>query len=438
MKSFAHGIHPSDHKETAVHAIRRFPFPASVTLPLNQHIGAPAKALVTPGMRVRRGQKVAEATGFVSVPYHAPVTGVVRVVGQVIGSHGRWTHGLIIETEPGDSQQVEVWQGPAVLETPQDVLLAVRETGMVGLGGAGFPTHVKYTVPAEKPIHTLIINGAECEPYLTCDHRAMLEWSADLFRGIGYLLKLFPGARVMIGVEANKSDAVKHLRSQVPEDMSVDVRAIKVKYPQGAEKMLIHALLGVDLPPGKLPLDLGVVVSNVATVAQLGNLLPQGGGLIERLVTVAGPGVEDPGNYLVPVGTSLRFVLETVGLKPDAKRVVLGGPMMGRSVANLDIPIAKGTSGVVVLTEADDDATIEPEQPCIRCGYCLQACPMFLNPQRLGQLAKLGQYQRMEQEQFLKSCFECGSCTYVCPARIPLVQRFRVAKAQLRRSGGKP
>jgi electron transport complex protein RnfC len=342
---------------------------------------------------------------------------------------------VYLEPFPGSTQEVSDGK-PCPVDAPvEEILTAIQEAGVVGLGGAAFPTHVKLKVPEGRTIDTLILNGAECEPFLTTDHRVMLEQRDDIFTGIRYLRRITGAGRVIIGVEANKPDAAEHLRAGVPADLPVEVEVLSVKYPQGAEKMLITALLGREVPSGGLPAAVGALVVNVATAAEIGRLLPLGRGIQERIVTVTGPAVARKGNYRIPIGTPLRFVLETVGVGPGVLRVFLGGPMMGQAASSLDIAITKGVSGVVAFDDGLAQGADQTVYPCIRCGYCLEACPMFLNPSALGLLAKNEEYERMASEQHLMDCFECGSCSFVCPAHIPLVQQFRVAKAMVRKRG---
>jgi len=261
----------------------------------------------------------------------------------------------------------------------------------------------------------------------------MLEQREDLFSGIRYVLEVSGAERAIVAVEANKPDAAEHLRAGLPDDLPASVQVLRVKYPQGAEKMLIEALLGRQVPSGKLPFHVHALVVNVATTAEIGRLLPRGRGIQERVVTVTGPAVEHKGNYLVPIGTPLRFLLEQVGVEADVNRVMLGGPMMGTAASSLDVPITKGTSGVVAFTDTEAERTHRGVHPCIRCGYCVDACPMFLDPSRLGSLARNEEYERMTEELHLMDCFECGCCSFVCPSHIPLTQLFRVAKAAVRR-----
>jgi electron transport complex protein RnfC len=436
-KTFAHGVHPPEAKgDTSALPIRAFAFAPSVTVPLSQHIGRPAVAIVRPGQEVVRGQRIGAPDGFLSVAMHAPVSGVVRAVGPVPNVQGRMVDGIQIEAFPGSTQ--EVMDGTPcdpLAASPDQVLAAIQEAGIVGLGGAGFPTHAKLRVPDGKRCDVLLINGVECEPYLTTDHRVMLEHPADVMVGIRYLLRVTGAGRVILAVEANKIDAAEALRRAVPDDLPVEVVVLPVKYPQGAEKMLIAALLDREVPSGGLPIDVGAICCNVATTAEIGQLLPRGRGIQERIITVGGPGVIAKGNYRITVGTPLRFVLDTVKTRADVTRVFLGGPMMGQAVSSLDIPVTKGTTGIIALTEAETGVQgARREYPCIRCGSCLDACPLFLNPSALGALAKKGRYAEMASEHHLMDCFECGSCTFVCPAHIPLVHHFRVAKQSVRRT----
>ncbi|GAA4842434.1 electron transport complex subunit RsxC [Algivirga pacifica] len=431
--TFKHGIHPPEHKvETNGLKIRQFPFAPVMILPLAQHIGAVAEPVVREGQEVVRGQLLAKASGFVSVPLHAPVSGVVKKIQKVPTVGGKMVDGIYLQTSPSSGQTVREGKPlPLSTASSEQILKAIQDAGIVGLGGAAFPTHVKLKVPDGKTCHTLLVNGVECEPFLTTDHRVMLEQSDDILMGLRYLLKATGAQEAIIGIEANKRDAAEHLQSVIPDDLPVRVKVVPVKYPQGAEKMLITAVLGKEVPSGGLPIDVGVVVVNVATAAEIGRLLPHGKGIQERVVTVTGPGVKAKGNYLIPIGTPLRFVLEQVGVEDNISEVYMGGPMMGMAVSNLDTPIVKGTSGVVVFTSKE----VKHEQevyPCIRCGACVEACPLSLNPSVMGMLAKNKAYDTMAEEEHLMDCFECGSCSFVCPSHIPLVQYFRQSKQFLR------
>jgi electron transport complex protein RnfC len=439
LKTFRHGVHPPESKdETSGMAIRQFPFAPVLVVPLVQHLGKPSVPEVREGQEVVRGQRIARPDGFMSVSMHAPASGLVRRIGLTPSITGRMVPGVYIEPYPGSSQEVAVGKPcPVETATPDEIVAAIQDAGVVGLGGASFPTHVKLKIPEGKSVDTLIVNGVECEPYLTTDHRVMLEQSDDLFQGIRYLLKVTGAERVIVGVEANKPDAAAHLTERFPDDLPGSVEVLTVKYPQGAEKMLIAALLGREVPSGGLPLDVHALCVNVATTAEIGRLLPMGRGIQERVITIGGPAVKGKGNYRIPIGTPLRFLLESVGVASDVDRVFLGGPMMGQAASNLDVPITKGTSGVVAFTDLESERTHRHVYPCIRCGYCVDACPIFLDPSRLGLLAQNEDYARMADENSLMDCFECGSCSFVCPSHIPLVQKFRFAKAAVRKARAK-
>ena len=436
LKTFRHGVHPPEAKDdTKDSPIRQFPFAPVLAIPLLQHTGKPAVPIVREGQEVVRGQRIARPDGFLSVSMHAPASGVVRRIGLVPSIAGRMVPGIYLVPHPGSTQEVlDGTPCPVETATPDEIVAAIQDAGVVGLGGAAFPTHVKLKIPDGKSVDALILNGAECEPFLTTDHRVMLEQREDLFAGIRYLLKVTGATRAIVGVEANKADAAAHLRAGLPPDLPATVDVVRVKYPQGAEKMLIQALLGREVPSGKLPIDVRALVVNVATAAEIGRLLPRGRGIQERVVTVAGPAVRRKGNYRVPIGTPLRFVLETVGVDSDVDRVFLGGPMMGAAASSLDVPLTKGTSGVVAFTVTEVERTHRREFSCIRCGYCVDACPMFLNPAQLGLLARNAEHEAMARDLHLMDCFECGSCSFVCPAHIPLVQQFRMAKVALRKA----
>jgi Na+-translocating ferredoxin:NAD+ oxidoreductase subunit C len=433
-ETFARGIHPPQHKYTAHLPIKRLPFPDRLIVPLSQHIGRAAKPIVRVGQEVVRGEPIAEADGWLSVPHHAPATGVVESIELRPSSRGPWVPSIVIRVFQGSTQEV-MWGQPRDMEalSAEEIIKAVQDSGMVGLGGAAFPSHAKLAVPKEAKVHTLLINGCECEPYLTCDHRVMVEHAADLIAGTRYAMRSVGAERAIIGVEDNKPDAVAAIERALPADKSILVEAVPTKYPQGSEKMLVMSLFGVEIPSGKLPLALGIVVNNVGTLTALGRLLPLGQGLVERVVTVTGPGVARPGDYRVPLGTPLSFVMEYAGAPADSREVILGGPMMGQAAASLDVPVTKGVSGVLVFRGEDLRARENARTfPCIKCGECVESCPMGLNPSHLGILAAKREYQRMADQYHLGDCFECGCCTYVCPSSIPLVQQFRVAKAILR------
>ncbi len=430
---FRHGVHPPDHKEaTAAIPIRRMPFPDEIVLPLRQHAGAPARLLVRPGQRVERGDKVGEAQGFISVPIHASASGTVTAVEWWPHPDGSQAEAVRIAVDPHSAQiprprLIPRWDDL----TPEQVRAAVKDAGVVGLGGAAFPTHVKLTPPEGATVEVLLVNGAECEPYLTSDHRVMVEHPERVHFGVRIMMQCLGVSRAVIGVERNKPDAVARLRETIPPDLDITVVALRVKYPQGAEKMLIKAVTGREVPSGKLPITVGAVVQNVGSIAAIAEIFETGYPLIERIVTVSGPGVRKPSNLVIPVGTKLRDVLAFCGgLTEDAREVLMGGPMMGAPQADLDAPVLKGTSGIVVLTDAE--AKPRRVYPCIGCGHCLDACPVFLNPSLLGKQAQAGRYAEMVEDH-LMDCMVCGSCSYVCPSNIPLSQMFALAKGAVRR-----
>jgi electron transport complex protein RnfC len=437
--SFRHGVHPPEHKDETNHlAIRRFPFAPVLVVPLSQHLGKPSIPVVREGQEVTRGQTIAKADGFVSVAMHAPASGVVRRISLAPNINGNMVPSVYLQPHPASSQEVADGD-PCDVETatPDEIISAIQQAGVVGLGGAAFPTHVKLKVPEGKRLDTLIINGVECEPYLTTDHRVMLEQTADIFMGIRYLLRATGTSQVIIAIEANKQDAAKKLEQDCPEDLPVSIRVCPVKYPQGAEKLVIKALLDREIPAKGLPADVHAICVNVATTAEIGRLLPRGRGIQERVITIGGPGVERKGNYRIPIGTTVRYALEETGVAKNISRVFLGGPMMGPAVSNLDIPITKGTSGITAFTTAETGEATGHKivYPCIHCARCVESCPLFLNPSQLGLLAKNEEYMQMADEFNLMDCFECGACSYVCPSHIPLVQYFRLAKKMVRKLG---
>jgi electron transport complex protein RnfC len=437
-RTFRHGIHPQEHKETTeALRIERMPFVETYTLPLSQHAGAPARPVVQPGEAVVRGQLVAEAGGFVSTALHSPVTGRVKALGPRHHPAGKWVEALEIEADPFSDQRLPAaepipWQSLS----QEEFVEQVQRAGVVGMGGAAFPSHVKYKVPEGKRIRRLVINGCECEPFLTADHRLMVERPAAVLRGIEILAGRLQVDETVIGVELNKPGGIRALEGAIEErggragGAPVRVAPLKVKYPQGAEKMLIEALFGIEVPAGKLPLDVEMLVNNVATMAALADWFDRRVPLIERVVTVAGPAVERPSNLLVPVGTSVRAVLEHCGgLGSELREVVLGGPMMGTPLSTLDVPVLKGTSGILAFTE--ETTRVPKEYACIRCGRCVEACPQYLNPSRLARLSRVGRFDELEAWHAL-DCVECGSCSFACPSGIPIVQLIRVAKGELR------
>jgi electron transport complex protein RnfC len=431
--SFRHGIHPPEEKAlTRELPIRRMPFPDELVLPLRQHAGKPARLCVKVGDHVERGDKIGEADGFLSVPIHASAAGTVADIQWWPHPDGTMALSVRLTVDRFAPQVprprlVPLWEG---LSTAQ-VVQAVQDAGVVGLGGAAFPTHVKLAPPKDFSVHTLIINGAECEPYLTSDHRTMVEFPARVHFGARVMMHALGVTKCVIGVEKNKPDAIAALTATIPGDLDITILPLTVKYPQGAEKMLIKSVTGVSVPSGKLPVSVGVVVQNVGSVAAIAEVFETGLPLIERIVTVSGHGLRRPANLIVPVGTKLRDLLAWCdGVTPEAAEVIIGGPMMGLAQADLDAPVIKGTTGVVVLARQETRAA--QMYPCIHCGRCLEACPVFLNPSLLGDLARTEQYESMT-EFHLADCMLCGSCAYVCPSNIPLSQLFQASKLALRR-----
>lgn len=427
------GVHVPEFKEqTCQLPIRRLPFAPMLVVPLSQHTGVPAVPIVREGQEIVRGEPIAEAGGFVSVPMHAPATGHVERIALAPSARGELTRAIYIRPYASASQEV-LYGSPQDIEqmTPDEIVRAVQATGVVGLGGAAFPTHVKLKVPDGKKIDTVVVNGCECEPYLTSDHRVMVEYPAEVLHGARVAMRAMGAARAIVGVEDNKMDAVAALKKANASAQDIQIEAVAAKYPQGAEKMLVKVLLGREIPSGGLPSDVGVGVFNVATLAQIGELLPRRQGLIERVMTVSGPGVAKPGNYLVALGTPIRWILEQAGCTDQATSVILGGPMMGASIGSFDVPVTKGVTGILVLTNRESNARIFP---CIHCASCVTTCPMHLNPSQLGMLARKERYEEMAAEFHLNDCFECGCCSYVCPSHIPLVQYFRVAKQSIRKA----
>ena len=432
QRGFSHGVHPDDHKlQTAELPTQRMPFLDNYVLPLQQHLGAPSRSVVQPGQRVGRGELIAEPSAFVSTALHSPVTGWVRAIGRRRFPGGRFAEAIEVEADPYATQRMQArrpvdWRKL----TPEAFVTELQQAGIVGLGGAALPAHVKYSLREGARIKYLIANGAECEPYLTNDHRVMVERPDALLRGIEILHTVLGAEESIIGVELNKADAIEALRQRIGADQPIRVVPLRVKYPQGDSKMMIKSLLDIEVPAGLHAADLGIIMNNVSTIAAISDYFETGTPYIDRRVTVAGPGIEYPANLMVPLGTPVREVLRFCGgLKDETREVLMGGPMMGTPIASLDAPIIKTSSGVLAFTELE---TARPrEYPCIRCGRCVEACPYFLNPSRLAQLARARMYDEMKKFQ-LAECVECGSCTYSCPSGIPIVQLIRSAKNSLR------
>ncbi|MBI5286942.1 MAG: electron transport complex subunit RsxC [Deltaproteobacteria bacterium] len=435
--TFKHGIHPEYHKEpTANKRIERATLPERVIIPLQQHTGVPCQPLVKKGDTVVEGQKIGEAQAFVSSPVHSPINGKVKEIEKHPHPLGGKVMSIVIE---GDGTTMEWGNGDIGLDlkilTPEALREIIRDAGIVGLGGAAFPTYVKLSPPKEKRIDTVIINGCECEPYLTGDHRLMCEAPEKIVWGMKAITKTVGAEEGFIGIEENKPDAIDAIQ-RVVQEIAPDVKvvALETKYPQGAEKMLIKAILGRNVPAGKLPLDVGVVVNNVGTAVAIYKAIRYKKPIIERVITVSGNGVAEPKNLLVRIGTTFEDVLSQCGgiTKDGEGEVIMGGPMMGIAQTTLDVPVVKATSGIIVLTGSE----LHPltYEPCIRCARCVEACPMSLMPFRI---ADLGRLYRVEDFKFWGGlvCIECGCCSYVCPSKRPLVQWIRVGKVKVREAG---
>ncbi|GAB4336440.1 MAG: electron transport complex subunit RsxC [Calditrichia bacterium] len=433
-RTFHGGVHPYEGKHyTEKKAIEPIPNPAKVFIPLQQHIGAPAEVLVKKGDEVKKGQKIAEAKGFVSTPIHSSVSGVVKSIEEINHPVSGKGMAVVIENDGNDTWSEEVKERSNYLELDgKEIVNIVREAGIAGMGGATFPTHVKLSPPPDKKIDVVILNGAECEPYLTADHRLMLEKSREIVFGLQLLMKALNVNRGIIGIEDNKPDAVEAMKKASANVPGVEVMDFPVKYPQGAEKQLIKAAVDREVPAGGLPMDVGVVVQNVGTAFAVYEAVALGRPLIERVVTVTGPGIKDPKNVLVPIGTPFEDVVNYCGgLTENAAKIIMGGPMMGLTQPGLDVPVVKGTSGILVFEE--EQSHLKPENPCIGCARCVEVCPMNLLPTTLQQLVEHDRILQAEQYHIM-DCIECGSCSYICPANRYLLQAIRHGKRQVIKS----
>lgn len=424
------GIHPPEFKLTSGSSIKHLPYPASVTIPISQHIGAPATLLVKKGDAVKTGQLIASINGFVSSNIHSSVSGIVSKIDTIIDTTGYRQTAVFIDVN-GDEWIDSIDRSSDLVSDislkPEEITEKCRESGIVGLGGATFPSHVKLSVPAGKKCNQLIINGVECEPYLTSDHRLMLEKGDEILTGISILMKALGVERALIGIENNKTDAIEHLKKLSAGYKGITVHPLRVKYPQGAEKQLIKALMNREVPSGRLPIDVGVVVHNVGTAFAVYEAVQKNKPLFERVVTITGKSLTSPGNYLVRIGTPIKQLIEAAGGMPDdTGKIVNGGPMMGKAISNAEVPVVKGTSGIILFQAGEAK---RPEmKPCIRCGKCISACALKLEPHLLANLSARGLFERAEIE-MITDCMECGSCSYTCPAKRPLLDYIRLGKA---------
>lgn len=423
------GVHPHDYKLSADKAIEMMPLPAIVTIFTGQHIGAPAKPTVAKGDKVVVGQIIAEAVGFVSAAIHSSVSGTVASVDTAVDGGGLRRPAITITVE-GDEWLEGIDREETIVEgcdlEPKQIVEKIAAAGIVGLGGATFPTSVKLSPPPGKKAEVLIVNGVECEPFLTADHRLMLERADELIVGCRIVMRALGVTRCVIGIENNKPDAIEKLRMKAGE--GVEVMPLKVQYPQGGEKQLIAAVTGREVPSGALPIEVGAVVQNVGTMIAIYEAVQKSKPLFERVVTVTGVEVNEPRNLTVRVGTSIDELLKYCGIQGEqCAKVINGGPMMGRAMSNTAAPVTKGTSGVLVMP----DAAAKRRTPgsCINCARCVGVCPMGLEPYLLSRVSEMGLFDRLEKEKIM-DCIECGSCSYTCPAALPLLDFIRLGKAE--------
>lgn len=431
LKSFPMGgIHPPENKFSAGSAIVKLQLPEMAYVPISQHIGAPAKVLVKKGDTVKVGTLLAASGGFVSANIHAPVSGVVDKIDTIVDSSGYAKQSVYIKVA-GDEWEASIDTDPAIIKeivlSREEIVKKISEAGIVGLGGATFPSHVKLAVPEGKRVEMLIINAVECEPYLTADHRIMLEKGEEVLIGIEILMKALGVSKAYIGIENNKKDAIEYLTKLSASNNNISVVPLKVKYPQGGEKQLIKAITGREVPSGSLPLDVGAVVNNVGTAFAVYEAIQKNKPLIERVVSVTGKSISNPSNFMVRIGTPVSQLIEAAGGEPDdTGKIINGGPMMGRALSTTNAPVTKGTSGILLIKE--DEAKREKTQNCIRCSRCVSVCPMGLEPFLLMTYSEKGMFEEVQKELVL-DCIECGSCSYTCPSSRPLLDYIRLGKS---------
>lgn len=427
------GVHPHDNKIYSAHQpITECPLPAKAIIPLVQHIGAPAQPVVEKGQKVKVGELIAKAGGFVSANIHSPFSGTITKIDATTDAWGLRMPAIFMDVE-GDEWLETIDRTAAIKRDcslePKEIVDKVAAAGIVGLGGACFPTQVKLLPPPGKKAEVLIVNGVECEPYLTCDHQLMLEHGEEIIVGIQILMKALGINRAIIGIEKNKPDAIDHMRQLASKALGIEVKPLKLKYPQGGEKQLIDACIGRQVPSGALPIEVGAVVDNVATIYSVYEAVQKNKPLISRVMTITGKSLSKPGNYSVRFGTPLSEVVAIAGGVPeDTGKIIGGGPMMGRAMNNIDMPANKRVSGLLFMPESESRRA--EEENCIRCGKCVGACPMGLEPYLLSKQAELAMWDDMEKHNIM-DCIECGCCMFTCPSHRPLLDYVRMGKAKV-------